>query len=497
MARQASSIGLRPTQAVTEDFGGIMERGLDRLARNKETARLEAERAEAKSAAFEEKFGIDESQFVLDDTEFRDVNDAATEAVSLYRDRMWEVKTQLKNDPNNDVLKKRLGKIGNSVKRLGAANNKIKELGDQFVTMLENDEISGVDEERIQNMLESVERGDIKIHMDENDDMSFLFYDEDKKLQNVSSFGDIMKESPTKRIDLDTDLEAFVGTIGRDKIDSVTGRFIKGSDVFGADQQRFTNDFIDSYLGVDAKSLKRNDALADLLNQATGGSSKKKTDFSEDERQFVKNWLNQQVKDRFDETISLKERPQPRAVSAAEAKKPRAVDINIAFQGSRPRRDSEGNFVFTIARPIAVDPTKSDRKIDTIKSDQQGNIIVEGEDRVKVKGVQDDSVESVAEREGVETSMIEELLTSDGSVQYYKRIPFSANSRDDSALINKVGNMFGVEDELGLRNILYQDMVEKFGQEVADRIIQEPTAQKQTQQKAPKEVKTQSGATYK
>jgi hypothetical protein len=152
------------------------------------------------------------------------------------------------------------------------------------------------------------------------------------------------------------------------------------------------------------------------------------------------------------------------------------------------------NFVFTISKPVAVDPTKSDRKIDTIKSDSQGNIIVEGEDRIKVKGVQ--SVEEAATKLGVEKNFIEEYLDSDGKVQYYQRVPFSANSKDDSALINKVGNIFGVEDELGLRNILYQDMVDKFGQEVADRLIQAQPAEKAAQPTAPKKVKTESGNTY-
>jgi hypothetical protein len=379
MAGQSSNIGANPTTAANVDFGAIMNQNLDRLALNQERDRLAAEREAKRNQEFEDKYGINEDQYVLEDTQFRDINDAATEAVSLLRDRRWKVYQELKQNPS-DENKKRLGKIDNSVKKLSASNQKMAELSETFVTMLENDEISGVDEDRIRNMIESVERGDIKVHLDNDDNMSYLFYDKNKKLQDVTSFGDLMKESPTKRIDLDTELDAIVKAVGTDDIDTVNGRYIKSSNVFGEDQARFVNGEIDAFLGTDERSLEVNPTLADLLNQATGGSSKKTKNFTEDERQFVKNYLLQQTKDRYSESIKLKERQQPRAQSAADAKKPKAADINIAFQGSQPTRDSEGNFVFTISKPVAVDPTKSDRKIDTIKSDSQGNIIVEGED---------------------------------------------------------------------------------------------------------------------
>ncbi len=494
MAEGQSNIGTNPTTAANVDFGGIMNQGLDRLVQNKERDRLAAEREAKRNQEFEDRYGINEDDYVLEDTEFRTVNDTATEAVSMYRDRYYDVYTQLKADPNNIQLKKRLGKISNSVKSLSASNNKIKEIGEQYVAMMEEDKISGVDEDKWREVLEATEDGRVKVSMDEDDNMQYMFYNKDGKLQDVMAFKELIGGTLTEKVDLDESLDALVDSIGTDQIDQVTGRFITSSNVFGADQKRFVNDFIDSYVGTDAKSLENNPVLADLLNQATGGSSKKKSNFTEQERQFVKNFLLQQTKDRYDETVKLKERQQPRAVSAADRKQPKAADINIAFQGSAPKRDADGNFVFTIAKPVAVDPTKSDRKIDTIKADAQGNLTVTGEDRVKVKGVQDDSVETVADREGVQPSMIEELLSSDGSVQYFKRVPFSANSTDDSALINKIGNMFGVEDELGLRNILYQDMVSKFGQEVADRLVAEPAPQRQAT--APKKVQTESGNTY-
>ena len=472
---QQSNIGANPTQPVNVNFRGIMNQGLDRLAQNQERDRIAAEREAKKNQEFEDRYGINEDLFFLEDTEFRTVNDTATEAVSMYRDRYWDVFTQLKKEPNNLQLKKRLGKINNSVKHLSAANQKIKETGEKYIEMLENDQVSGVDEDKWREVLEATEDGRVKVNMDEDDNMQYLFYNKNGQLQDVIAFKELVNGSLTEKVDLDSQLDALVESIGTDQIDKVTGRFITSSNVFGADQARFVNDFIDSYVGTDSSSLETNPVLADLLNQATGGSSKKKSNFTEDERQFVKNYLMQQTKDRYDESIKLRERPQPRAVSAGSRKTPMTGDINIAFQGSQPQTDDIGRYVFTIAKDINIDPTKSDRKIDQIRTDKEGNIAIFGEDRIKIKNTPPNATaESVAKEEGVPKSMVEKLLDSDGKITYYVRKEFSTDDMSPdqrSKIINKVGNMFGVEDELGLRNILYQDMVDKFGKETADQII--------------------------
>lgn len=472
----ANIIGTNPTQAITEDFGGIAQQGVSMLnaKKQREAAKLEAKRL--RDQEFEDRYGINEDDYILDDTEFRTVNDATTEAVSQYRDRYYDIYQQLKEDPNNLELKKRLGNVTNSVKRMRSSHDKIKQIGEDYLAKLEADGISGVDEERWRNILEATDEGNLKIKLDENDNMQYMFYDRKGELVEVMPYNELIKGSLTDKVDLDAELDGLVGRIGTDSIDVVSGGFIKSMNQFGADQQRFVNDWIDSYLGTDDRSLEENPVLADLLNQATGGSSKKRDNFTEQDRQRVKQYLIQQTKDRFNEEIKLKQLTQPRATSAADLKKLKPQDIELAFDGGAPTRDSDGNFVFTVSKNVAIDPTKSDRKIDTIKGDKDGNIIVEGMDTIKIKGVQpDDTVESVAEREGVEVDFIEELLSSDGKVQYIKKVPFSTS---DSKTINKIGNMFGVSNELGLRNVLYQNMVDVLGKEEADKQLGEKFAKK-------------------
>jgi len=392
------------------------------------------------------------------------------EGVSLFRDKLYENKKALKNDPNNDELKKGRGKLENSVKYLKAANEKIAALGKSYTEMLAKDEISGVDEEEFTDLLESAERGDIKVHLDGGNNMSFLHYKDDKngnsKLFSANSIEELMKKNPIKRVDVDTKLDDFVKTIGRDKIDEVSGMFIKGSDVFGKPQEDFANNYIDGILGTGEDTLQTNDTLADLLNQATNGSSKKKKDFTQEERVQIKDWLINKIKGRFNEEKSLQSRPiqQQQTKTAAEKNMPIADDVNMSFSGDDFQSDAKGNVVFTSRKNIVVSAAKSDMAIDTFKLGSDGQtMIASGEDRIKVKGVQGESEQDVADREGVPLNRIKmELMGGNNAVQFYKIEKFSTEEMSEeeaTRLLNKIGNMMNVNDSRGLRQILRDNMV--------------------------------------
>ncbi len=472
-----TNIGANPTQAANVDFGGIMNQGLQRLDAKKEQERLAAEREEKKRLDFEDRYGIDEELFTLEDTEFRTVNDTATEAVSLYRDRYYDVYQQLQEDPTNLQLKKRLGKIKGSVTKLGQSTTKIKEIGEEYLEMMKNDELSDVDEARWREILESTDEGRVKVQMDADDNMQYLFYDKSGKLQDVMPFKDLVKGTLTKRVDLDKELGDLVKTIGRSVEDTVGGGFITTTDKFGAPQEKFVNDFIDSYLGTDKKSLEANPVLADLLNQATGGSSKKREGFTEDERQYVKKYLKDRTQSMYGETTKKKQMAQRsagRAPTAAELKLPRTSDIQVSVSNGAPTTDKNGRLVFTLGKPIAPDAAKSDRMIGYIKLGKDGSIQVAGEERIKAKGEQ----VSQAQKEiasGKPTNWIEDAMGADGSVTYYRIEPFDEDSNGNPALINKIANMYGVKDADGLTAVLYQRLVDKYDKETADKMLSETT----------------------
>jgi hypothetical protein len=493
MAR--TNIGSNPTTAANVDFGAIANQGFDRLAQNQELDRQEAEREATKNQELSEKYGINEDLYMLERTEFRDINDVGTEAVSLLRDRRFEVFSQLQKDPSLEN-KKKLGKIDSSVKKLSASNTKIKELGEQFVTMLESDEVSGVDEERIQAMLESVERGDIKVHLDDDDNMSYLFYDKNKKLQQVSAFGELMKESPFKRVDLDTEIDAIIKAVGTDKIDTITGGFTTRSNVFGEDQARFVNEEIDAFIGTDAKSLETNPVLADLLNQATNGSSKKKENFTEKEREDVKKWLLQKVKGSYDEVVELRQlsTSAPRAQTAAERNAPSLTKLNPATTTDGKMLIENGKAVLTYAGGLELKESGSNLAIDDIRISPTGDLELRGTDKIKKKGKQGETLEEIAAKEGVNVNFLEVLMQKDNTYTY--NVVTDINPIVGQAAISKLGNLLKVSNSAGLSNTVKEKLYEIFPKEEVDKFFANAQADEPVQPTAPKKIKTESGNTY-
>lgn len=469
MANGNTNIGVRPTTPVTTDFGGIVQQGVQGILQQREKQRLEQERQDQKRQEFEDRYGIEEDLYVLPDTEFRTVNDATTEALSQYRDRYYDVYKALQRNPNDIELKKRLGNITNSVKRMRASHEKFVELGDQGLQMIAEDRMSGVDEDRWREQVQGYDEGKFAIRLDEQDNMQFLFYDNNGSLAQVVPYNEFAREGIYSKVDVQEEVNGMLKMIGRDRFDEVTGRFIETVDRWGARQDLQARTLV-------RQQLVSDEVIADLLNQATNGTSKKRTDFTDREVQLVEDYMVNSIRNAYSEANTLRERPfppqrRPRTGSGGQGD-PISTDlIQPATADGQPSISDDGRFRFTIAQPIAVDPTKSDRKIDVIEATADGNIIFRGEDREKIKGIQDSenkSEEDVAAESGLNADDIIRLLDGDGKVTFYRRVPFV---EDANTVINKVGNMFGVNDEDGLRNVLYQKFVEKFGQQQADRFF--------------------------
>ena len=94
-----TNIGVRPTQAVSTNFGDIMRQGQAEARAVRSERRLEQQLVDKRRKEFKDEWGIDEDLFNLDDTEFRTVNDATTEALHKYRDRYYDVYKQLEKEP--------------------------------------------------------------------------------------------------------------------------------------------------------------------------------------------------------------------------------------------------------------------------------------------------------------------------------------------------------------------------------------------------------------
>jgi hypothetical protein len=454
-----TNIGLRPTTAVTEDFGGIVQQGVALMQAEKERQRLEEERKRKQQQEFEDRYGIEEDLYFLEDTEFRTVNDATIEALSKYRDRYYDVYTELKKDPNNDDLKKRLGAITNSVKRLRAAHDKFLKLGQEGLQMIAEDRMSGVDEENWRQQLEAFDEGRLRVRLDEKDNMQFLFYDKDGNLQQVVPYDELIRGSLIERVDVNEEVEGMLKLIGRDKFDSVTGRFIETADVWGRDQELQARTLIRQNLASDA-------VMADLLNQATNGASKKRTDFTAADRQTVENYLVNSVKNAYSEARTLRERKSPRQLSSSEKNKPSTDKLVVQRDqedGGALMRDNK--VVITYADGIQIDPTEQGAIYNEIRVNNKGQLELRGNKKVKLKGKQAEEAEKAIDS-GIGNFRYLRIPNSSGGYTYYeeREAPPNRNETD----IAKFADKIGAGSIPQLQSIINQKLVEEFGQENVD-----------------------------
>lgn len=499
MAEQ-SNIGLRPTRAVSTDFGAIAQQGAQNFIAQQERERLAEERERQRLQEFEDRYGIDESLYVMDDTEFRTVNDATTEALSTYRDRYYEVYKELQKNPNNLELKKKLGNISNSVERMRGTHEKFLKMGEDGIKMISEDRMSGVDEETWKEQLEAFDEGRIKVKLDEKDNMQYLFYNKQGKLSQVVPYTDFIKGSLIEKVDVQKEVSGMLKLIGRDKYDEVTGSFIKTVDNWGAGQEQQAKELIQ-------KLIVSDDVKADLLNQATNGVSKKRTGFDSTDDQRIQDYLLNTVKNAYDEASSVRQRPRYGSGGSGSRKTASPLDnIQAAVdvdQGGGLMRN--GNAVLTYKGGIQLDATKSDERYDNIMLTPSGGIKLTGQTRIKIKDYPEGtSPEQVASDSGTSIYNIEKgNRTIDGKVTYYRKKDISTDGEED---INKLANLLGLSDADGLREHLKSKLSDKFGQdnveaflrgEITQKNNQEPKETNVSEEPEVKEVKGSSGSSYK
>ena len=386
----AGLIGQGTTQAITEDFGGIAREGMQDIIAQQDKVKAEELAKTKRNEEWDDKYGTNEDDYFIEGSGFRTADDTALEAVSLMRDRRWEVLEKFKADPNNMQYKRQLANIDANVKRLKATNEKFGGMYTKYMDMLEKDELSALDEDKWQDRFERYENGEIKTTADKDNNLVYNFYKkgEDGKLvrEDVQSYNEFIKEDFIRKVNIDDELDTMVERIGRTALDEVSGGFINSSDTWGASQEKFANDTIDAFLGTDEKSLKNNDTLADIINQQTGGSSMQRDNFTEAQRQGAKTALMNRLKGMYDEKSVKKKLPNPPAQTAAEAKKVDRTNISLATDGTGApimKGDSVG---FTLNKPIQIGAADKNAMIDGIYMNPDNNAIsYSGQQRRKIE----------------------------------------------------------------------------------------------------------------
>lgn len=471
MAELSTNIGLRPTQAADADFGGIMQRGLDYQMRRRAEDNAKQESQRKRQKELQDQFNIDSSLFSLDNTEFRSINDAGVEIMSTLRDSYYDLQQELATNPSTEV-KKNLAKVNSHVSNIRSIHERFVDMSKKGLKMIEEGKLSKVDEDRWQELVESYEKGLIKVRQNDQYDLEILHYDKQGNLQGViPTYGDLAEFHLIESVDIDEELDDLVKeSVGRDKIATNENGYIITRDVFGENQKKFSEDWIDAYLGTDEATLQKNDVMADFLYKMT--KQKKRENFTVDERAKVKNWLMDKVRGRYGSTIGLRKLPSKSSRTSSGSSS--SSKIFAATENGSPKLDDQNRFLFSLDKPRSLTSAKSDVRISNIAATSDGKISLIGEDRTKVKG-NPKSKEEAIENSGASAMDLFSDQDDNGNVTYYERKPFNvqysdgANNEKTSRLINSFASQLGFRNEDGLRNELYNSFVSEFGKEQADQ----------------------------
>ena len=345
-----SNIGLRPTQAVTEDFGGMYLDAVQTQKQDEERKRLEEERKQARKDKFSEKYGINEDDYVLPDTEFRTINDVGLEAITQYRDLRYDVEKEFENDPTNMELKKKLGNIDNAAKRLKQATLSIQKVGEKYLKMMDEDKISGLHENKWRDILVGHDTGNMKVKIDqESANQKYVFYNEKGELAEVQTLKELMDGHIIERVDVDENIDSFMKGIGKYVVDKNTGGYIVTEDIFGQKQ-------LDAALGQINPLLENDDTMADLYYQYTGEKSDQEENFSPQQKEQVKDWLLGKIKGRYSEKTSMQQKREPSQSSSGSGNKNITVDnLQLATDTTTNQPLIEnGKVAFTLPKGVQI-----------------------------------------------------------------------------------------------------------------------------------------------
>lgn len=486
----------QPTQATQTNFGDIVQRGVSNYQR---AQAFEDQRRQAeidRQNEFEDRYGLDESLFQLEDTEFRTVNDATTEALAQARDRYYDVYKALQKDPTNVDLKKRLGKIRNFVTTIGASHEKMAAMGEEYLKKVQEGTISGVDEENWREQIEAYDNGRIRVMMDADDNAQFVFYGDDGQIKNAVKYTELLRGNLLDKVDIRSEVSELVKGLGGYEKDTPDGMYIRTQKGYGIDQRNAANQWIDAQLEDEA-------TMADLLNQVDG--SKKREGFTEDEYNKVRQYLQTEIEGRYVQSETMK--PDQAKITQYRVNNSgtqTALKGNVRLSPSKdadnqPLIDANNNVEFSVSRrnstgayePIEIKTDNSDIFISTVKRDYEGRLYVEGSQRVKMEGSYKSPEEARKAANSQYSGLRRIIEDKDKRGSYYAIIDYNSS---DETLINNLANQTNFGDYEGLRNEMDNIFYNTFDSDYEPFISMDvPTFENQ---QTPSKVTGTNGVTY-
>lgn len=315
MAEQGTYSAYQRLTPISEDFSENLKHAENQAFRYREEKRRVEKDNQKKRQEFDKKYGINEEDYYLGDTEFRSVNDASLEAMNLYRDKHYDIYKKLQKDPNNINLQKEYGKIKNSVRLLKEVHGKMKMIGEDYLKKINDGRISGVHEDKWQSVLEAYDEGRIKV-VDSKGNPAFLFYDKNGEFKESFEYKDLLQNSLYSKVDIPKEVESIVKLLGRKVEDKSGGGFVTTYDEWGEKQESTTDEYLNAF-------SENDELVADILNQMTNGESKQESGFSQKQRDLAKKYMRDLIWGSYDTKVSKRpfNRPQGRSLSFGDRQK--------------------------------------------------------------------------------------------------------------------------------------------------------------------------------
>jgi hypothetical protein len=470
MAENTSIIGSAPTQAIQTDFGDIMNQSLSRAdtLRREKKAEDEVLRKEklAQTEKFRDTYGFDEDLMVLQDSEFRTLNDATTQTMHKLRDRYYDVFKQLEQTPNDLEGKKRLGKITSSIKNIRQSYEKMQLMGEDYKKKLAEGKLSGVHEKKWQEILEATDQGTLNIQLDKNDNLQFMFYDKPDKdgnatLGKVMSYKELIQGSLYDKVDIAENIDGIVKSFGENITASIEGGFAVTESELGETNKEIASDMIMGQLEDDA-------VMADILNQMEG--SMQETDFTDEQRLKVHDEMMKRVEARFGKKVQKQQLRDDRT-SADKTKISYEDNIGLAKDSVTGQPVTvDGSVGFVLQQGVQLDAADKYAKVDEVFiNPSSGALSYRGQQKRKVEAenlsAQDKADLKDAGYEGKFPDQIEDKTEQQQAIEAIQAIfadtprlqtetVFVSLSGKDAMAAGKIAKRLGFKDAIEMKDFL-------------------------------------------
>ena len=284
---------------------------------NEQRAARKAKEKAEKEKAFEEEYKIDDNKFKIEESEFRTPQDVGMEAMELYRDAIYDTKEQLRQDPNNVELKKKMGRLNNGVDVLKSSYESVLKVEDAIEKKIADGTLSKVDENRWSTFLDSYRNGRVKPVMNDEGAIAYVVYDEEGNRAETIPFKKLISDTVLyDKVDINKNLSEMATHLGKEVYDKASGGFVNTFDEWGVKQETQASSLVDTFLNNDA-------VTADLYQQLIDKDSDQRDNFSQEQKDELKEVLMGRLKRAYDTKKEKKpyNRPQPSGGSLTDSLK--------------------------------------------------------------------------------------------------------------------------------------------------------------------------------